>query len=146
MLQVSVAPRSGEKRRRDTMTTPAPKRSRFLSDFDLEEMMCTVMTICEDLGLLLNLTKDICEDKHCCLCDPADRVRMHEKLRIMENALSHDTCVSLYAIQSMCKDIYDVLKYILEKHYVDFAKLGMDHLVLAVRHQFIQFMVDYSLN
>ncbi|KDO19831.1 hypothetical protein SPRG_14931 [Saprolegnia parasitica CBS 223.65] len=129
MLQVVAPPRSGEKRRREAALPATAKRTRFLSDFDVEEMLCTVLTITEDLSLLLNLTKDICLDTHCRQCNQ-----------------QHQRAPTVLAVQAMCKDLYDVLKYILEKHYIDFAQLGMDHLVLAVRHQFVQFMLESSLN
>ncbi|OQR96903.1 hypothetical protein THRCLA_21975 [Thraustotheca clavata] len=146
MAMVHV-PRAGEKRRRENgLMIQTAKRTRFLSDFDLEEMLYTLMTISEDLALLLNLSKDICQDKHCCNCNPSERIALYRKLKSIETALSQDERVSLPTIQSMCKDMYDVLKYLLEKHYTDFVKLGMDHLILAVRHQFVQYMMDYSLN
>ncbi|EQC36496.1 hypothetical protein SDRG_05948 [Saprolegnia diclina VS20] len=147
MLQVVAPPRSGEKRRREAALPPTVKRTRFLSDFDVEEMLCTVLTIAEDLSLLLNLTKDICLDTHCRQCNPVEFNTLCEKLRLIEHSLSSSNeRPSVLAVQAMCKDLYDVLKYILEKHYVDFAQLGMDHLVLAVRHQFVQFMLESSLN
>ncbi|CAK4617092.1 hypothetical protein AeMF1_012015 [Aphanomyces euteiches] len=128
-------------------TTPKPvKRTRSFTDYDYEQMLCTILTMAEDVFLLLDVVADVCADKHCRCC-PADAVpSLQQKLVGIENTILDNEVCTLQMVQAMCVDMFAVLKYLLGTHYADLVALGLGHLVVGSRNQFAQFMMQYSLN
>ncbi|KAF0720484.1 Aste57867_277 [Aphanomyces stellatus] len=150
MIQTSMStpPIMREKRRLDTYTTAAGpvKRCRSFTEFDYEEMLCTVATMVEDLNLLLDVVADICADKHCRCCNPISISSLRLKLTNIQVTITDNDSCTLQTVQAMCVDIFAVMKYLMGPHYADAVALGLGHLVVGARNQFAQFMMQYSLN
>ncbi|KAF0709560.1 hypothetical protein DYB37_005097 [Aphanomyces astaci] len=145
-----------EKRRlpdANTAASPSPiKRTRSFTDYEYEEMLATVLTMTEDLYLLLDVVADICHDQRCRRCTTIDVITLQRKLVAIENTVmdvddAKAAAYSLRAVQAMCVDMFAVLKFIMGgAHYADIVALNLSHLVLGSRNQFAQFMMQYSLN